>query len=130
MKVLADAISIDGMDLQILFGVECGRGGVADDATPMSRQGRGARTGRQWQQGPENGQQAPRRRAERRIGSLKVRRQRLRNFGPRLSIVGSRVDKKRREGKAVRIRESTAVVFFFFFANLAFLTLISAVVKS
>ena len=52
----------------------CGRGGVAGDAALTSRQGRRL----------ENGQRAPHRRAERRIGTLKVRRQRLRSFGPKL----------------------------------------------
>ena len=65
-------------------GQMCGRGGVAGVATPTSRQGCGLSSSRQWQQGPENGQRAFRRRAERRIGSLKVRRQRLiRSFGPK-----------------------------------------------
>ena len=61
----------------------CGRGGVADDATPTSRQGCGVSTGRRWQQGPENGQRAPRRRAERKMGRLKVRRQREEGCGRR-----------------------------------------------
>ena len=78
-KVLADAISIDVRKEWICgfcSGVRC-VGGVAlqGDASPTFRRGCGVSTGRQWQQGPENGQRALRRREERRTGSLTVRRQ-------------------------------------------------------
>ena len=84
----------------------CGRSGVAGDAAPTSQQGCGSSTSRQWQEGLENGQRALRRRAERRIGSLKVR-QRLRSIGPKLSIIKSRM-KEPREGKAFHLGEKVA----------------------
>ena len=68
----------------------------------------GVSTGRQWQQGPQNGQRAFRRRTERRIGSLKVRRHRLRSFAPKLSIINSRMEKEPRESKAFHLGEKVA----------------------
>ena len=102
-KVLADAISMDGRkelickfcsELNVSTRRRCRR------CYTNIRAGLRESTSRQWQQGPQKGQRAPRRRAERRIESLKVRRQRIRSFGPKLSIIGSRVEEKRREGKA------------------------------
>ena len=98
------------MDLQISVGSQmCGRGGVAGHAAPTCQQVCGVSTGGQWQQGPENGKRALKRRAERRTGCLKVRRQRLRSFGPKLSIMKSRMEKEPREGKAFHARSESGM---------------------
>ena len=86
----------------------CGRGGVAGDAETTSPMGCVGRTGRQPQQRPENGQRALRLRVERRIGRLKVRRQRSRSFEQNLSVVKRRMGKEPREGKAFHPGEKVA----------------------
>ena len=44
----------------------------------------------------------------RKTGSLKVWRQRLRSFGPTLRMIGSRMEERRREGKAFHPEEKVA----------------------
>ena len=77
----------------------CGRGGVAGDGTPTSQQGCGVSIGREWQQGMENGQRAPRHQAERKTGGPKVWRQKTRSFGPGLKLWRRRKGKESKEGK-------------------------------
>ena len=78
----------------------CGRGGVARDATITSRQGCGESTGRRLRREVVRGPRAFLRRVERRIRSAKVRRQRLKSFGPRLSGFE---DQEERQNKMDRV---------------------------
>ena len=62
-----------------------GRGGAAGDTTTTSQQGCGEKTGRRLRRERVSGPLVLRRHVEERTRSPKFRRQRLNNFGPRLS---------------------------------------------